>query len=128
MGKIIKTIFFTFLISCLFSFGENSAMAQRFVTQEQGACHRLDRGEIDEAIEILQKILEANQDNLNARLFLGIAFYMKKDFGSASKEFVKVEKEVDKVIGASRPFGDEAMFTTMGMDRKSEFYNCRTSR
>jgi len=95
-------------------------MGQRFVTQEQGACLQIEKGEIDEALDILQRILKSRPDNLNARLYLGIAYYMKKDLERSYKEFEKIEKEVDKMLGASRPFGDEAMFTELGMDRKRD--------
>lgn len=120
MGRCIKFLFLAFMLLLLFHLSENPLLAQRFVTQEQGACHQIDQGEIDEAVEILQKILDANPDNLNARLYLGIAYYLKKDIEKSSKELDKVEGEVDKMLGASRPFGDEAMFTELGMDRKSD--------
>lgn len=94
--------------------------AQKVFTQEQAACQYLAQGQIEKAVAILQNELKINSDNLNARLYLGIAFYLKKDLDEASKQLERIEKEVDRMTGASRPFGDEAMFTEMGMERKAD--------
>jgi len=121
MGRNVRifSLCLILFLFCLMASG-SALLAQRFVTPEEGACHHLEEGEIDEAIEILQKILEANPANLNARLYFGVALYLNKNVEGASLQFEKVEKEVDKMLGASRPFGDEAMFTQLGMDRKSD--------
>lgn len=121
MGWNVRCLYVFLLTIFLVTFvGGKPLLAQRFVTQEQGACHKIDQGEIDEAIEILEKILKANPDNLNAHLYLGIAYYLKKDIQKSSDELKMVEGKLDKLVGSSRPFGDEAMFTQMGMDRKSD--------
>ncbi|MFQ6069831.1 MAG: tetratricopeptide repeat protein [Candidatus Aminicenantales bacterium] len=109
-----------FLFLLLFFLLNNHLFPQRFLTREQTACLYLNKGEIDKAVEILQNELKIQPDNLNARLYLGIAFYMIKNLEEASKQFEKIEKEVERMTGASRPFGDEAMFTQMGMERKAE--------
>lgn len=94
--------------------------AQGLVSLEESACQSLDKGDIEEALKLIQKALEVNPDNLNALLYLGIALYMKNDQDSAAEKFAKIEKEVDRMIGASRPFGDQVTFTELGMDRKAE--------
>jgi len=104
----------------IFSPGNYPVFAQQVTTQEGMACRYLDKGEIDKAIEILQDILKHDPNNLNAQLYLGISFYLKKDLEDAYKRFEKIEKEIDKMVGSSRPFGDEAMFTQMGMERKAD--------
>lgn len=110
------------LLFFLFGFlgGISQLLAQRVITQEQTACQYLAQGKIDKALTILQNELKINADNLNARLYLGIAFYLKKDLEGASQQLERIEKEVDRMSGASRPFGDEAMFTEMGMERKAD--------
>lgn len=115
----IISLFFIFLL-CVLLANNHLLFAQKFLTQEESACHFLDKGEIDKALEILQDELKINPDNLSAHLYLGIALYLKKDLERASGEFEKIEKEIDRMLGSSRPFGDEAMFTEMGMDRKAE--------
>ena len=95
------------------------AAAQNIAAYELRACQYLAKDEVDDAIEILEAILKANPDNLNAQLYMGVASYMKKDFEEASKRFEKVEKEVDRMLGSGRPMGDSAMFAQMAMDRKS---------
>lgn len=95
-------------------------LAQGLASLEESACQSLDKGEIDEAVQLLQKALEMNPDNLNALLYLGIALYLKNDLEDAGTKFAKIEREVDRMIGASRPFGDEVAFTELGMDRKAE--------
>ena len=72
--------------------------AQRVTTQEGMACSYINKGEIDKAIEILQSILKRNPENLNAQLYLGIAFYIKKDLEGAHKRLEKIEKEIDKSL------------------------------
>lgn len=117
-----KRIVVTFLFILFWHLFPKSlpVFSQRFLTQEETACQYLDKGEIEKAIEILQKELKINPDNLNAHLYLGIAFYLKKDSEGAFQRFEKIEREIDKMLGSSRPFGDEAMFTQMGMERKAE--------
>lgn len=120
MGKRATLVFSLFLFLFLVFFPENrSLFSQKILTREEAACEYLEKGEIDQAIEILQKELEASPENLNARLYLGVAYYLKKDIEGASKELEKIEKEIDRMLGSSRPFGDEAMFTQLGMDRKA---------
>lgn len=119
MRKRIEVIFLVFLFWILFSKGY-PVFAQKILNQEERACRYLDKGEVDKAIEILQRVLERSPDNLNANLYLGIAFYLKKDLESASQRFMKIEKGIDKMSGSSYAFGDEAMFTQMGMERKED--------
>lgn len=88
------------------------------MTQEEAACARIDEGEIDKAVEILQRIMEASPKNLNAKLYLGIAFYLKDDTEAALQTFNEVEKELNRMVGAGRSFGDEAMFAAMAQERR----------
>lgn len=120
MKKRKRIVFLLFFFVLVFLANNPQLLAQRVFTQEQTACQYLTQGQIDKAVAILQQELKINSDNLNARLYLGIAFYMKKDLEDASKQLEKIEKEVDRMTGASRPFGDEAMFTEMGMERKAD--------
>jgi len=112
-------LFLIFLLS-FFLARSPQLLAQKVVTQVQTACQYLNKGEIERAVVILQNELKIHSGNLNARLYLGVAFYLKKDLEEASKQLEKIEKEVDRMTGASRPFGDEAMFTEMGMERKAD--------
>lgn len=106
----------------LFCFWPNSSRlsAQGLVSLEESACQSLDKGDIEEALQLLQKALEVNPDNLNALLYLGIALHLKNDLENAAAKFAKIEREVDRMVGASRPFGDETVFTELGMDRRAE--------
>jgi pentatricopeptide repeat protein len=119
---MIKKIGIICLFCCLwiFFFNCNPIFALQVATQEGMACSYINKGEIDKAIEILQDMLKRNPDNLNAQLYLGIAFYMKEDSEGAHEKFEKIEKEIERMVGSSRPFGDEAMFTQMGMERKAD--------
>lgn len=117
MRKRIGVIFVCFLV---FFLSDYSVGAQEFLTQEETACRFLDQGEIDKAVGILLNVLERKPSNFNAQLYLGIAFYMKRDMDEALKRFENIEKELDRMVGSSRPFGDEAMFTQMGMERKGD--------
>jgi len=114
----LASLLFLFLLLILLP-ENNSLFSQKFLTREEAACEQLEKGEIDQAINILEKELKAKPDNLNARLYLGIAFYLKRNLERASKELEKTEKDIDRMLGSSRPFGDEAMFTQLGMDRKA---------
>lgn len=82
-------------------------MAQDVITLEESACQLLDKGEIEKAVELLQKELKANPDNLNVQLYLGIALYMKKDLEGAFEKFEKIEKETDRRVDFDRPPGFE---------------------
>lgn len=118
MRKRIGLIFFLiFLLGVLFP-KDYYVTAQGILTQEEAACVSINKGEIDKAIEILQAILKASPKDLNAQLYLGIAYYLKKDMASAFQRFEKIEKEIDRMVGAGRSFGDEVMFGEMGMDRR----------
>lgn len=119
MRKKIPIIPLLFLLMISFSLS-TSLFSQKVLTREKYACRLLDRGEIEEALEILQQSVKTSPKNLNAHLYLGIALYLKKDTGSAFKKFEKIEKELNKVVGAGRSFGDEAMFTQMGMERRRD--------
>ncbi len=94
-------------------------LAQGVLTQEEAACVRIGKGEIDNAVEILQRILEASPNNFDAKLYLGIAFYLRKDTEAAFQVFDDVEKELNRMVGAGRSFGDDALFLTMAQDRRT---------
>ncbi|MFQ6109624.1 MAG: tetratricopeptide repeat protein [Candidatus Aminicenantales bacterium] len=111
---------FLILFLCASSLTSDFLFAQRLVTQEERACHLLEQGKVEKAIALLDNELKINPDNLNAQLYMAIAQYLKKDKEGAFKKFEKIEKEVDRMTGASRPFGDLEMFTQMGMERKAE--------
>jgi tetratricopeptide (TPR) repeat protein len=116
MEKKIMLIFL-FLLA-LFPKG-NHLLAQGIQTPEEVACIQIDKGEIDKAIEILQKVLEASPNNLNAQLYQGVAFFLKEDAEAAFQVLNKIEKEINRMVGAGRSFGDDAMFAAMAMDRRS---------
>ena len=102
MGKKVTVISLLLLFWVLFP--ENHPLfPQKIYTQVDSACHCLDKGEIDMAIELLEKELKISPDNLNARLYRGIAFYMKKDLEKAFKEFEKIEKILIKRVDFDRP-------------------------
>jgi len=58
--------------------------AQTIVVLEESACLYLEKGDIDEALRLLQQALEVNPDNLNALLYFGIALYLKNDLPASS--------------------------------------------
>jgi len=100
-------------------FPKSSALfAQGVMTLEEAACVRIDEGRIDEAVEILQRILEASPDNYNAKLYLGIALYLKDDAEAAFQIFHEIDKELNRMVGAGRSFGDDAMFAAMAQERR----------
>lgn len=108
------------LLLCFFLLAAvHRASSQGIATPEQAACQYLDKGEVEKAIEVLHKTLKSFPDNLNAHLYLGIALYIKKDLGQSFQKFDKVEKELDKMLGGSRSFGDEAAFIESGMERRA---------
>lgn len=97
----------------------NALFAQGAMTQEDAACILIDEGKIDKAVEIIQRILEASPDNYNAKLYLGIALYLKGDTEAAFQIFHEIDKELNRMVGAGRSFGDEAMFAAMAQDRRA---------
>jgi tetratricopeptide (TPR) repeat protein len=97
----------------------NALFAQGAMTQEDAACVLIDEGKIDKAVEIIQRILEASPDNYNAKLYLGIALYLKDDTEAAFQIFHEIDKELNRMVGAGRSFGDEAMFAAMAQDRRA---------
>jgi len=115
---IKKTTIIFLFFSVLFPKG-NRILAQGMLTQEEAVCIQIDKGEIDRAIEILQSILEASPNNLNAQLYQGIAFFLKEDVEAAFQRFNHIEKEINRMVGAGRSFGDDAMFAALAMDRRS---------
>ena len=119
MRKKVIIISLTLLLCALFPVSR-PLLSQRPVSEENRACRHLDEGEIDLAIQILQRELKIDPENLNAHLYLGIAYYLKNDLEKSFKELEKIDKELDKMLGSSRPFGDEGMFTQLGMDRKRD--------
>ena len=59
---------------------------------------------------------------MNAKLYLGIASYLKEDPEPAIKMFNDIEKGLNRMVGSGRSFGDEAMFATMAQDRRGETF------
>lgn len=108
------------LLLCFFLLAAvHHTFSQGIATPEQTACQYLEKGEVEKAIELLHKTLKSFPDNLNAHLYLGIAFYFKKDSEQAFKKFEKLEKELDRMVGGSGTFGDEAAFIDSGMERRA---------
>lgn len=118
MKKMIIIISLFSLILILLVQG-NPIFPQNVATYEARACRYLAKGEIDNAIEILEAILKSNPDNLNAIFYMGIASFLNKDLADAYQRFEKVEKELERMVGASRPMGDPTMFAEMARDRRS---------
>ncbi len=86
---------------------------------EEAACIQIDRGEVDRAIEILEKLIKALPQNLDAKLYLGISFYLKNETEDAFQIFDDIEEELNRIVGAGCSFGDQAFFANMGMDRRT---------
>jgi tetratricopeptide (TPR) repeat protein len=116
-----KLIIIVFVFFSLF-LASSAYPAQNLMAYEKAACVRISKGEIDEAQEILQKILEVAPNNLNAKLYLGITLHMKEDPETAVKMFNEIDRELNKMVGSGRSFGDEAMFATMAQDRRGEIF------
>ncbi len=100
----------------------NVLFAQGVLTAEEAACVRIDQGKIDEAVKILQNILEVSPENYNAKLYLGIASYLKDDIEAAFQIFHEIDKELNRMVGAGRAFGDDAMFAAMAQDRREGIF------
>ncbi|MFB0564770.1 MAG: tetratricopeptide repeat protein [Candidatus Aminicenantaceae bacterium] len=99
-----KSVIISLLLLFWALFPENQPLfPQKVFTQVDTACQCLDKGEIDKAIELLKKELKISSNNLNARLYLGIAYYQKKDLENAFKEFEKIEKIIMKRVDFDRP-------------------------
>jgi hypothetical protein len=92
------------------------------LSEEEKACHLLAKGEIDQAMDILNREIKRLPQNLNLCLYLGIAYYLKNDSERAFREFEKIERELDKMMASERPIGDEVMFLEQAMDRKGAFF------
>lgn len=116
-----KTNIFLLAFFSLF-LGSNAIPAQNLNTYEEAACVRISKGEIDEAQELLQKILEVAPNNLNAKLYLGIVFYLIEDAETAFKMFNDIDKELNRMVGSGRSFGDETMFAAMAQDRRDGIF------
>jgi hypothetical protein len=52
-------------------------------------------------------------------IYLGIAFYLKKDTEAAFQIFDDVEKELNRMVGAEWSFGNDALFLTTAQDRRT---------
>lgn len=108
------------LLLCFFLLAAvHHSFSQGIATPEQTACQYIEKGEVEKAIDLLQKTIKSFPDNLNAHLYLGIAFYIKKDSEQAFQRFEKLEKELDRMLGGSRTFGDETAFIESGMERRA---------
>lgn len=119
MRRKIGIISLIFLFLVLFA-KSSLVFPQNFLTQEESACRYLDKGEIDEAIEILQIELKRFPDNFNAHLYLGIASYLKKNLEDAFQKFAKIEKEIDRKSVSNEPFGDKSMHIVMVVEREAD--------
>ena len=117
--KFFMIIIFSFLMLYIASL---PFFAQIGLSEEERACQFLAKGEIDKAIEILNREIKRLPQNLDLSLYLGIAYYLKDDSEKAFREFEKIEKEIDKMMASQRPIGDEAMFLEQAMDRKGNFF------
>jgi Flp pilus assembly protein TadD len=73
---------------------ESVSVAQRMNLQDQydDAMFDFSRGDFDGAIAKLKNVLAADENNFDARLALGMAFYRKGDFAAAIAEGHKAEK------------------------------------
>jgi len=98
-----------------------SLFLQEVLSGEERACQHLAKGEIDQAMDILTREIQRLPQNYNLHLYLGIAYYFKKDSEKAFKEFEKIDKELDKMLTSNQPIGDEVMFLDQAMDRKGAF-------
>jgi|GEM_PF-682777 len=99
---ILISLFLLFLF--WFLFPENHLLfPQKVFTQVDNACRHLNKGEIDQAIDLLEKELKVFPYNLNAHLYLGIAYYLKKDFEKAFKKFESIEKAIEKRVDFDSP-------------------------
>ncbi|MCP2604791.1 tetratricopeptide repeat protein [Candidatus Aminicenantes bacterium AH-873-B07] len=84
----------------------------------KSACNLIKEGKLDKAIKLLKKDLEYRPWNHDVRLYLGISYYLSNEKDLARKEFGKIEKEIEKMTGDARSFGDARIFLSMGMERK----------
>ena len=84
----------------------------------KSACRLINDGKLDEAIEILKRDLKIRPWNHDLRLYLGISYFLKNEREIAFKELEKIEKELKKMEGSARSFGDQSMFLSMGIERK----------
>jgi tetratricopeptide (TPR) repeat protein len=84
----------------------------------KSACRFINEGKIDDAIKILERDLKIRPWNHDLRLYLGISYYLKNEKDLALKELEKIEKELKKMTGSARSFGDQRIFLSMGMERK----------
>ena len=84
----------------------------------RSACRFINEGKIDEAIKILKRDLKIRPWNHDLRLYLGISYYLKNERDLAFRELEKIEKELKKMTGSARSFGDQSIFLSMGMERK----------
>jgi len=100
-----------FLIGSLFFFcilvsDSHHLFSQIFSPQEEIACNFLAKGQINQAIEFLEKEIPLSARSLNLRLYLGIAYYLQGDFEKAYKELEKTDDELnDKRVSSRAPHG-----------------------
>jgi len=120
----MKKPFFSILILffLIVSVSSLSLFSQRLLSEEEKACQLLAKGEIDQAMDILNREIKRLPQNLNLSLYLGIAYYLKNDSERAFREFEKIEKELDRMMASERPIGDEVMFLDQAIDRKRAFF------
>jgi tetratricopeptide (TPR) repeat protein len=106
-------ILFTFvLVSAIFL---KSQMADPVL---KTACGYIKENKINSAIEILKKDLKFRPWNHDVRLYLGLSYYLINEKDLALEELKNIEKQLKKMLGDARRFGDERMFLSMGMERK----------
>jgi len=116
-----------FFSSCIFIFflilGSGRLFAQKLSAEEESICQLLATGKIDQARETLEKdLIPAFPNNLNFRLYLGIAHYLRGDMEKALKELKKADAELkDKRVSSRAPQGTSLfnLQSSMDMDLKA---------
>jgi len=70
--------------------------AQAYLEEEM-ACQSLEQGRVEEAIALLAGKIQRYPRNYDCHLYLGVAYYLKKDWAKAMQILNRVEFEVEKV-------------------------------
>ncbi|MGD2294656.1 MAG: tetratricopeptide repeat protein [Candidatus Aminicenantes bacterium] len=80
------------LFICLLS----SAAAQSYLEEVQ-ACELLSQGKIDEALALLNRKLKYYPNNMDCKLYQGLAYYLQGNFDRAKTTLSKLEAEVEQL-------------------------------
>lgn len=97
MKKIYAVLIGIGLMSALWAVSPCRAQAY---LEEVRACQYLEQGKVDEAIRLLERKLKYYPRNFDCHLYLGLAHYLKADYGKAKDIINHVEQEI-KEIGAA---------------------------